>query len=106
MDFLSTRKGSYAGPFYPQGWDYRKIKKVTSYGPKQFAERNPAAIIPNAHGVVFNGDFDLFSVPHDELIDRVVDDLFEQNVNPVVIVTSIPGPANIHTGSGANMLQR
>ena len=41
MDFLSTRKGSYAGPFYPQGWDYRKIKKITGYGPNQFAERQP-----------------------------------------------------------------
>ena len=39
MDFLSTLQGSYAGPFYPQGWDYKKIKKVTGFGPKQFAER-------------------------------------------------------------------
>ncbi len=40
-DFLSTREGSYAGPFYPEGWDYRKVKKITGYGPKQFAERQP-----------------------------------------------------------------
>ncbi len=39
IDFLTTRDQSYAGPFYPEGWDYRKIKKITSLGPKQFAER-------------------------------------------------------------------
>ncbi len=39
MDFLSTRDGSYAGPYYPQGWDYAKIQKITSYGPKEFGQR-------------------------------------------------------------------
>ena len=40
-DFLSTRDGSYAGPFYPEGWDYRKIKRITGYGVKQFDQRQP-----------------------------------------------------------------
>lgn len=40
-DFISTRQGSYAGPYYPAGWDYRKIKKITGYGPKQFYDRQP-----------------------------------------------------------------
>lgn len=39
IDFISTLEGSYAGPYYPQGWDYRKIKRITGYGPKQFVER-------------------------------------------------------------------
>lgn len=39
MDFLSTRHGSYSGPFYPQGWDYAKIKRITEFGPKDFAQR-------------------------------------------------------------------
>ncbi len=39
IDFTTTYKGSYAEPFYPAGWDYRKIKKITGYGPKQFVER-------------------------------------------------------------------
>lgn len=39
IDFISTFEGSYAGQFYPQGWDYRKIKRITGYGPKQFHER-------------------------------------------------------------------
>lgn len=38
-DFLSTLKGSYAGPFYPQGWDYAKIKRITGFGPKDFVKR-------------------------------------------------------------------
>ncbi len=41
IDFLSTRENSYAGSFYPEGWDYRKIKRITSLGPKQFAQRQP-----------------------------------------------------------------
>src|SRR5262249_52671284 len=32
---------SYAGPVYPQGWDYRKIQKITSYGPEEFARPQP-----------------------------------------------------------------
>lgn len=41
IDFLTTRKDSYAGEFYPAGWDYRKIKRITGYGLKQFYERQP-----------------------------------------------------------------
>lgn len=41
IDFISTREGSYAGQFYPQGWDYRKIRKITSLGPRHFGERQP-----------------------------------------------------------------
>lgn len=36
MDFISTFKGSYAGPFYPAGWDYKKIQRITALGPKDF----------------------------------------------------------------------
>ena len=39
MDFLSTLKDSYAGPFYPKGWDYAKIKKITEGGPSEFVKR-------------------------------------------------------------------
>ncbi len=39
LDFMSTREGSYAGSAYPEGWDYEKIHKLTSYGPKEFAKR-------------------------------------------------------------------
>ena len=38
-DFISTREGSYAGPFYPQGWDYGTIKRITGLGRKQFSVR-------------------------------------------------------------------
>jgi glucosamine-6-phosphate deaminase len=41
MDFLSTLEGSYAGQFYPQGWDFRRIKEITSLGPEQFAVPQP-----------------------------------------------------------------
>ena len=41
IDFISTLDGSYAGSFYPQGWDYRKIKKITGYGSNDFGQRQP-----------------------------------------------------------------
>ena len=41
MDFISTRDGSYAGPLYPTGWDYKKIQRITDFGPKEFAQRQP-----------------------------------------------------------------
>jgi glucosamine-6-phosphate deaminase len=39
IDFLTTRDGSYAGPYYPQGWDYAKIQRITAMGPREFVER-------------------------------------------------------------------
>jgi glucosamine-6-phosphate deaminase len=40
IDFLSTFKDSYAGPFYPQGWDYARINEITALSsPEQFAAR-------------------------------------------------------------------
>ena len=41
MDFLSTLEGSYAGPFYPAGWDFSKIREITSLGPEQFGAPQP-----------------------------------------------------------------
>ena len=40
-DFISTREGSYAGPFYPRGWDYGRIKRITGLGRKQLNVRQP-----------------------------------------------------------------
>src|SRR5436190_4005214 len=39
MDFMSTLPGSYAGPFYPQGWDYHKINTITGYDLARTLER-------------------------------------------------------------------
>lgn len=40
IDFLSTFDGSYAGPAYPQGWDYAKIDKITALSsPAEFSKR-------------------------------------------------------------------
>jgi len=36
IDFITTLKGSYAESFYPSGWDYARIQKITGYGPKEF----------------------------------------------------------------------
>jgi len=39
MDFITTKDGSYSGPFYPQGWDYKKIQQITGLGPEEFPRR-------------------------------------------------------------------
>jgi glucosamine-6-phosphate deaminase len=41
MDFMSTLPGSYAGPFYPQGWDYHKINTLTGYDLARTLQRQP-----------------------------------------------------------------
>jgi glucosamine-6-phosphate deaminase len=41
MDFMSTFEGSYAGGFYPSGWDFKKIHEITALGPREFGERQP-----------------------------------------------------------------
>ena len=41
IDFLSTRDGSFASAFYPAGWDYRKIKRITGLRPGQFNQPQP-----------------------------------------------------------------
>ena len=38
MDFISTRDDSYAGPFYPAGWDYERIRDITAMGPADFVK--------------------------------------------------------------------
>ncbi len=39
MNFLTTVNDSYAGPFYPAGWDYAKIDKITAYNLDQTRKR-------------------------------------------------------------------
>jgi glucosamine-6-phosphate deaminase len=39
IDFLNTRDGSYAGTFYPKGWDYEKIHRITACGPEELTQR-------------------------------------------------------------------
>ena len=41
MNFLTTVNDSYAGSFYPAGWDYAKIDKITAYSMERFAQREP-----------------------------------------------------------------
>lgn len=58
MDFLSTYDGSYAGPFYPRGWDFRRIKEITALGPADFTVRQPfwhADFVPEICHDAFGG---------------------------------------------------
>jgi glucosamine-6-phosphate deaminase len=41
MNFLSTLENAYSAPFYPQGWDYAKIDKITAYSLEKMLQRQP-----------------------------------------------------------------
>jgi hypothetical protein len=42
---------------------------------------------------------------HDVFIDRVIDDLLQQNVTTVIIMRPIPNPPNVHPRAQPDMLQ-
>jgi hypothetical protein len=44
-------------------------------------------------------------MPHDIFIDRIIDDLLQQNVTPVIIMRPIPDSPNVHARAESNMLQ-
>ena len=48
------------------------------------AQGDAAAVVAYAYRVVFYGNVDLFAMPHDKFVNGVVNDLFEQDVNPVI----------------------
>ena len=56
------------------------------------AERDAAAVVADGDAaVVFYLDVDALAVAHDEFVYRIVDDFFQQYINPVVLVlTSKP----------------
>ena len=72
----------------------------------EFAQRDAAAVIAHAHGAVIEFDFDLFALPHHELVDGIIDRLLEQNINAVLGVHAVAEPADIHAGTQADMLER
>lgn len=41
MNFLSTYADSYSGPFYPAGWDYARIDRLTAMSVEDMARRAP-----------------------------------------------------------------
>jgi len=68
------------------------------------AQRNAPAEIPHAHAVALDIDFDLLAETHDELVNRVVDDLLQQDVTTVVVVRTGADAPDIHARAQADVL--
>ena len=72
----------------------------------ELTERDAATVVPDANEGFFDLNIDLPAVAHYEFIDAVVDDFFEQNVDAVVLRSSVPQFANVHPGTKTNVLSR
>ena len=70
------------------------------------AERNAAAVIAHPAAAVFGyGDVDPLAAAHDKFIDRVIQDLFEKDVDTVIGMRAVAEPADVHARPFADMLQ-
>ena len=83
------------------------------YSLHHFAQRDTTAIVANAHnlaciarliGIRTHSNLDGFAFVHTELIDGVVDGLFDEYIDTIVVVLAIAQFADIHTGTAADML--
>lgn len=80
--------------------------------PPPFPQRYASSIVPYAHFLaavsVFGNDVDdlhfyHFALAHAELVDRVVDSLFDEDIDAVVGVATVTEFADIHTRSATDM---
>src|SRR5436190_13091480 len=61
-----------------------------------FSQRNATAEIAHRDGFVFDGELDFLAGAHDKLVNGIIDDLFEQDVTPVIVMGAIANAANVH----------
>ena len=67
------------------------------------AERYPSPEVPDAHLVVFYLDDDLLAESCREFVDAVVNDLFEEHVDSVPRVGTVPETADVHPRTPADV---
>src|SRR5580698_1940384 len=70
------------------------------------AERDAAAIIADADKSAIDYRINLATVPHDEFVDRIVDDLLQKDIDSVIVVCAITQTSDVHPGPGTDVLQR
>ena len=70
------------------------------------AQGNAPAVVAYRYGAVLDGDVDALTLPHDKLVDGVVDDLLEQDVDTVVRRGSVAQFADVHPGTQADVFAR
>src|SRR5204862_464815 len=65
-----------------------------------------AAEIANRNRFVLDFNLYLFAIPHDELIDGVINHLLKQDIAPVVVMRTVTDATNIHPSTQPDMFQR
>ena len=75
-------------------------------GRRERFERNAAPVVAHRDHIVGHRDLDLLAGTHDELVDRVVDDLLDEHVDAVVGLRTVAQLADIHAGAQADVLAR
>src|SRR5258706_998239 len=75
------------------------------YAIDDFSEGNAAPEITDRNCFVRDRDLDLLTVAHNEFIDAVIDDLFEQDIAAIVVMGAIADAANVHAGAQSDMFE-
>ncbi len=70
------------------------------------AERDAAAEVADLDRRAVAGDLDLLARAHDELVDRVVDDLLQHHVDAVDRRRAVAEAADVHAGAQADVRER
>ena len=71
----------------------------------ELSQRNPASVIAHLRAAVLELDLDLLPRAHHKFVDRVIDGLLEQDVDPVLRVSAGAQPSDIHARAHPNVLQ-
>ena len=69
------------------------------------AERDAASVVSDADEIAVDCNIDLAAIPHDELVDGIVDDLFQKDIDAVIMVGAIPQAADVHAGTRPDVFQ-
>jgi hypothetical protein len=70
-----------------------------------FAQWDSAAVIPDPDEGLIDGYVDLATVAHDEFIDGIIDHLFEEDIDAVIVMAAVPQTANVHSSTGPDVFQ-
>ena len=71
-----------------------------------FPQGDPPSVVPYGDFILFDFNVDLLAVAHNEFIDGVIRHLFDEDIDPVVRISSVSQTADIHTGPEPYMLKR
>src|SRR5690606_2004621 len=76
----------------------------SGYAIHHLPQSDTPSIIPDLHAALLGYmDFDFLPVPHHVFIDRVVQDLLDQDIDPVVGRTPVAEFSDVHPGAESNV---